>query len=78
MDVPAPSSVAMRTVWWPIVTLCINFSPDFVVPRVLLSKNQNIFADGVGDTAINDIGVVSWSDVITTWVAGAGDMMTGV
>ena len=74
---PVPSSVAIRTVCVPIGVSCTNDSPDFVVFNVLLSKNQNIRALGVGDTAINEIGVLLRFVVMTVLVSGAGDTITG-
>ena len=72
-----PSSVAMRTVCVPIGPLCIICSPDFVVPNVLLSRNQNIFASVLGDIAIKLIGWLDVSDVITVVVFWVGDMIIG-
>ena len=61
----------------PIGVSCTNDSPDLVVLNVLLSKNQNIFALGFGDTAINEIWALLLFDVMTVSVSGAGDMIIG-
>ena len=76
-EVPFPSSVAIRTVCVPIAVSKTNVSPDFVVRRVWLFKNQNILAVGFGDIAIKEIGAVFLFVVITVFVSGIGDIITG-
>ena len=74
-DVPAPFSSIARIMCSPIGTSYVNVSPDLVVPIVLSSINQNIFAVGVSLIALNETVAMLRSSVITMRVVSAGDVM---
>ena len=73
----AVSSIA-RMVCVPIGTLWVNVSPDFVMPIIASSKNQNILLFGASEIAPNETVATSRLSVITMRVLSAGVVIIGV